>query len=124
MMESIRAIEPSISGLPEWGALDATKRHDVLLCIIELVSNAVVHGNHQEQHRTVEVSIDFTLSEIVIVVADQGGGFDATSLPDPTSEGRRDLDGGRGIHTVRSLADDVTFTRTESGHSVTIRFHR
>lgn len=117
-------MEPSISGLPEWGTLDASKRHDVLLCIIELVSNAVVHGNRQEQHRTVDVSVDFTLTEIVIVVADQGQGFDVESLPDPTSEERRLLGTGRGIHTVRTLADDVTFTRTESGHSVTIRFHR
>lgn len=124
ILQSIRAIEPSISGLPQWAQLDATKRHDILICIIELVTNAIVHGNRREPDRMVDVSIEFTLSEIVIVVADQGGGFDVASLPDPTSEGRRELDGGRGIHTVRTLADNVTFTRTESGHFVTIRFHR
>ncbi|MBU3699925.1 MAG: ATP-binding protein [Candidatus Kapabacteria bacterium] len=124
VLQSIRALEPSVSGLPEWGGLSESKRHDVLLCMMEIVTNAITHGNGLDTGRMVDVSIDITLSEIVIVVADQGGGFDAASLPDPTSEGRRDLDGGRGIHTVRTLADDVTFSRSESGHFVTIRFHR
>lgn len=124
VVDSIRAIGPAVSGLAEWAQLTPQRQHDVVLATIEIVMNAIVHGNRREPQRSVLMSIEFTSDEIVIVVTDEGQGFDVASVPDPTRADLREREGGRGLHTVRSLADALTFEHTQSGHSVTIRFHR
>lgn len=124
LITSIRAIEPALSGLPEWPLLTGSMQHNVVLATTELVTNAIMHGNRGQAQRLVHVSVELGTDEIVIVVADEGEGFDATLIPDPTSDERREREGGRGLHTVRRLVDAISFERTESGHSVTIRFHR
>jgi serine/threonine-protein kinase RsbW len=124
VVASIRAIGPAVSGLAEWSQLTPQRQHDVVLATIEVVMNAIVHGNRREPQRSVLLSAEFTSDEIVIVVTDEGQGFDVESVPDPTSPALRESEGGRGLHTVYSLADALTFKHTESGHSVTIRFHR
>ncbi len=124
LIASVRAIGPAFSGLPDWSLLPSTMQHNVVLATTELVTNAIFHGNRQEAQRLVHVSVELGTDEIVIVVTDEGQGFDVSSIADPTSDALRELEGGRGLHTVRTLADALTFEHTESGHSVTIRFHR
>lgn len=124
LIASIRAIEPALSGLPDWPQLTGSMQHNVVLATTELVTNAIIHGNRGEAHRSVHVSVELGTDEIIIVVTDEGQGFDVESVPDPTSPALREREGGRGLHTVQRLADALTFEHTESGHSVTIRFHR
>jgi hypothetical protein len=40
---------------------------------------------------------------------DEGVGFDSSAVPDPTEPQRLLLPGGRGLHLIRTLMDEVTF---------------
>jgi len=124
MVASIRAIQPALSGLPGWEQLSDVRQHDVVLATTELVTNAVVHGNQSDPSRSVLVTAEINTEEIVIVVADQGTGFDLETLVDPTQADARENPGGRGLFVVRKLADRVTVDRSDELCRVTIIFRR
>lgn len=124
LVASIRALGPALSGLPGWELMSAGKQHDVLLATTELVTNAIVHGNQSDSSRSVLVTAEINTEEIVIVVADQGPGFDPDTLADPTQVAAREKPSGRGLFVVRQLADRVTVDRSDQSCRVTIIFCR
>ena len=94
---------------------DGSER-DVEMALREALANAIVHGNLQDPRKSVYVACRCTTDgEISITVEDEGQGFDADSVPDPTTPENRLLTQGRGIYLMRSLMDEVDF---EQGGSV------
>jgi serine/threonine-protein kinase RsbW len=76
-------------------------RADILLALAEACANAVAHAKPADGY---EVTVDINDAECQIEVIDSGLGFDhAASLPDgpPVL-----AESGRGLHIIRSLADD------------------
>lgn len=124
MVASIRALGPALSGLPGWELMSAGKKHDVLLATTELVTNAIVHGNKLNPDCSVLVTAEINNGEIVIVVADQGSGFDLAAIADPTEQSHRERSSGRGLFVVRNLADQVIVDRSAESCRVTITFSR
>ena len=60
--------------------------------------------DHSE-HRTFDI-LRFESDEVVIVVRDQGGGFDPSDVPDPLDPANTFKPSGRGIFLMRALMDD------------------
>ncbi|MBU3679294.1 MAG: ATP-binding protein [Candidatus Kapabacteria bacterium] len=120
VLQSIRAIEPAVSGLPGWGELSEQIRHNVVLSTTELVTNAIIHGNRSQQDRLVVVEVEIKTSEIVIVVADEGAGFDLAAIADPTDAEHRERLSGRGLYIVRNLVHSLTVDRAADSCRVTI----
>src|SRR5437016_6103557 len=56
----------------------------VEMAVREAVTNAVVHGNQEDEAKTIEVIFNCLEHELEIDVKDQGKGFDPTSVPNPT----------------------------------------
>jgi serine/threonine-protein kinase RsbW len=82
---------------------------DIETAIHEALSNAVVHGNHEDPKRQVHVTCRCTLDgEVLITVQDEGEGFNG-EVPDPRSPERRLLTHGRGLLIMRTLMDEVSF---------------
>lgn len=93
-------------------------RDELMLAIDELVRNAIEWGNRYDVDKQVHVSYYCADDRVVLKVEDEGEGFGAHSLADPTEDldehraarektGKRQ--GGLGIHLIRSLVDDVMF---------------
>ena len=55
----------------------------------------------------------------MIIVRDEGEGFDASAVPDPTEPESLLMTSGRGLHLMRALMDDVSFE--ENGTVVRMR---
>jgi serine/threonine-protein kinase RsbW len=92
---------------------------DIETAIHEALSNAVVHGNHENPNKQVHVTCRCNLDgEVLITVRDEGEGFNGEA-PDPTSPERRLLTHGRGLHIMRTLMDEVWFE--ENGTVVRLR---
>lgn len=91
---------------------------------MEIVANAIVHGNKESDELPVDISVYVTSDEISILVRDYGEGFSPESLPDPRSPERREQPGGRGVFLTTQLADLVTFERQTPGMQVAIVFKR
>jgi serine/threonine-protein kinase RsbW len=90
------------------------------IAISEALANAVIHGNHENAEKNVEVVCRCSLDgEVWIIVRDQGTGFKSSAIPDPPEPERPFLTSGRGLHLMRALMDEVSFD--ENGTVVRMR---
>jgi serine/threonine-protein kinase RsbW len=80
------------------------------LAVHEALVNAVLHGNHEDPSKRVDVvclcSID---GEVLLTIRDQGQGFDTSAIPDPTAPENQLSAHGRGIYLMRASMDEVHF---------------
>lgn len=116
--ESIRDVEEAVAELLEQAEFSENDIFAVRLALDEAMANAIKHGNLYDA--TKKVSVKYRLEEdgIVIVVADQGKGFNYEDLPDTTAPDRLELPSGRGLLLMYSYMDSVSFN--ERGNEVTM----
>ena len=89
------------------------------MAVREAVTNAVVHGNKEDEAKTVEVILNCLNHSVEIEVKDQGEGFDPKGVPDPTDPANIMKTSGRGIFLIRSFVDEVDWSmRPEGGTTV------
>ncbi|MCA1850338.1 MAG: ATP-binding protein [Acidobacteria bacterium] len=88
------------------------------LAVREAVTNAVLHGNQQDETKPVEIGFTNAGAALVITVRDRGEGFDPASVPDPTEEQNLLKASGRGILFMRNFMDDVRWERHPEGGTV------
>jgi serine/threonine-protein kinase RsbW len=89
------------------------------MAVREAVTNAMVHGNQEDETKSVEVIFNCMGNALEIEVKDQGEGFDPTAVPDPTDPVNILKTSGRGIFLMRSFMDEVEWSaRPEGGTSV------
>lgn len=70
------------------------------------------------QKRRIHVAIRFEEETAIIKIADEGPGFDPSTLPDPTSPDALEKPCGRGLLLMRAFMDDVKFS--PRGNEVTM----
>jgi serine/threonine-protein kinase RsbW len=85
------------------------------MAVREAVTNAVLHGNRQDESKPVEVSFKSTPGAIEITVRDRGRGFDTGSVPDPTDPENLLKTNGRGLLFMRTFMDEVQWSRHPEG---------
>ncbi len=88
------------------------------MAVREAVTNAVLHGNRQDETKVVDVSFAILPGAIEIRVRDRGEGFDPESVPDPTDSQNVMKTSGRGIFFMRNFMDEVTWSRHPEGGTV------
>jgi serine/threonine-protein kinase RsbW len=89
------------------------------MAVREAITNAMVHGNKEDEAKTIEVTLNCLGRELEIEVRDQGEGFDPTSIPDPTDPANILKTSGRGIFLMRTFMDEVQWSmRPEGGTTV------
>ena len=93
---------------------------NILISLTEAVTNAILHGNCQDETKKVEIRLRKKEDPIAICVSDQRRGFDYRSLPDPTSPENLCKCGGRGVFLMHQLSDRLHFKY--NGRTVEMRF--
>jgi len=90
----------------------------IKLALEEAIMNAIKHGNQLDP--TKKVTVEFTLEKdkAVLAVADEGDGFNPSSVPDPTEDDHLDSPYGRGLILIRAYMDKVEFS--ENGAKITM----
>jgi len=85
---------------------------EIELALREALVNAIVHGNHEDLQKRVQVKCRCTAhGEVSITVEDEGQGFSHAAVPDPTSPDNRLRTHGRGIYLMRVSMDEVHFDK-------------
>jgi serine/threonine-protein kinase RsbW len=89
------------------------------MAVREAVTNAVIHGNRQDENKTVDVTLKSSPDAVEISVHDQGPGFNPDEVPDPTAAENILKASGRGIFFMRTFMDEVDWViRPEGGTTV------
>ncbi len=76
---------------------------DVQLSISEACANVIDHAGDTD---TYEVQVELAADRCAITVVDQGGGFDATAVPE---DAEVSAETGRGLALMRALVDNLSF---------------
>ena len=89
------------------------------MAVREAVTNAVVHGNKEDEAKQVEVIFNCLPHSLEIEIKDQGDSFDPKEVPDPTDPANILKTSGRGIFLMRTFMDEVEWSpRPEGGTMV------
>jgi serine/threonine-protein kinase RsbW len=81
----------------------------IKLSLEEALTNAMRHGNKLDPTLSVDVTLTADHEKIVIKVKDEGAGFDARHIHDPTSGENAQKPGGRGVFLMKRLMDRVEY---------------
>jgi serine/threonine-protein kinase RsbW len=93
---------------------------DIEIALQEALTNAIVHGNHENPEKRVYVASRCSQDgEVLVTIRDFGEGFDSRLVPDPTAPENRLSAHGRGIYLMHALMDEVHFE--EGGTVVKLR---
>ena len=85
------------------------------MAVREAITNAIVHGNKEDDTKTVEVTFNCGSRAVEIEVTDQGEGFDPVNVPDPTAPENILKTSGRGNFLMRNFMDDVQWLPRPNG---------
>ena len=115
----VRSDVALISPLTEWlmHLMQAShcvdgKEEFVELALREALSNAILHGNRLDARKLVHVRCCCEPTKgVVLVIRDQGHGFNPNNVPDPLAVENLGAEHGRGIHLMRLAMDEVSFER-------------
>lgn len=90
-------------------SFDDEKYADILISLTEAVNNAITHGNKNDETKNVQIMVKELTDGISFCVSDEGGGFNPGRVKDPTCQENIEICGGRGVHIMKALADDISF---------------
>jgi serine/threonine-protein kinase RsbW len=88
--------------------MPCAKNHlnEVRIALIEALANAVIHGNKENPDKKVTVHGACEAGEkLLLVVTDEGEGFDPASIPDPTVAENVYSSNGRGVYLINQLVE-------------------
>ena len=114
-LDYLELVEEVSHRVTQMAGFDEDARHWIGLSVRESVINAIQHGNRGDESKKVEMSFQVSPDRLLILVRDQGEGFDATNLPNPSDEENLLKTNGRGIFCIRSFMDQVDFRRLPRG---------
>jgi len=86
--------------------------HDIFgirLALEEAMVNAIKHGNNMDRTKKVQISFHVRRDRFDITIADEGGGFDPSDVPDPTAVENLERPCGRGLMLMRYYMTEVQF---------------
>jgi serine/threonine-protein kinase RsbW len=89
-----------------WGGRD---RFHIHMAVEEAIVNAIEHGNKRVPEKRVSILFKVGDDQVFVRVADEGEGFDFTSLPDPTEDDHLELPRGRGVMLMRELMTEMHY---------------
>ena len=90
------------------------------MAVREAVTNAVLHGNRQDDKKSVEITLKSLPDAVEISVHDEGRGFNPEEVPDPTAQENILKTSGRGIFFMRTFMDEVRWS-IRPGGGTTVR---
>ncbi len=81
----------------------------IKLALEEALVNAIKHGNQMDRNKKIHISYSVSGDCFEIRIADEGGGFDPTEVPDPMAPENLERPCGRGLLLMRHYMTEVTY---------------
>lgn len=91
---------------------DSQHLERIELALREALANAIIHGNKQDPRKKVVVQCYCQPDRgMLLVIEDEGPGFDPRQIPDPTQAECLLETHGRGLFLMRRMMDSVRISR-------------
>jgi serine/threonine-protein kinase RsbW len=120
-IENLRKVEKLVDDLSTEFSISADVYGNILIAALEAANNAILHGNKLDENKNVTILFKKEDNKLVIVIEDEGIGFDYKNVPDPTAPENIENVNGRGIFLMEKLSDKIVFAR--NGACVTLEFN-
>jgi len=121
-VKNICQVEQLIDEINKSFHLDHDIYVNMLISVLEAVTNSVVHGNKKNPEKKVSLKFNAFNDSFVFTIEDEGPGFDYTQVPDPTKPINVEKPHGRGIFLMIKLTDEILFEN--KGRRVILKFFR
>jgi sigma-B regulation protein RsbU (phosphoserine phosphatase) len=123
-LESLAEVLARFEQFAQVNALDDTARRQVLLVLDDLLNNVVTFAYPDmdpadAEEQEIQVRVELAPTRLVITISDGGVPFNPFGMNAPDVQAsleERDI-GGLGIHLVRTVMDEVDYSR-RAGHNV------
>lgn len=109
-IESLAFINAVAEEVAEQMRFDEDARNAITISVVEAGTNAIQHGNREDSSKPTEVRFRQEAGQLVILIRDEGNGFDPTHLSDPLAAENLFAESGRGVYILRSFMDEVDFS--------------
>lgn len=123
VIESVGEMLDSLQSILTKHKIEGNLASAIMLTASEAFTNALIHGNHQNPNKSIQVDIEINPLTVKIEVIDQGSGeidfAENRLLSEPM------LENGRGIVLMKHYTTDLQFSKIKSGGvKVSMRFDR
>jgi serine/threonine-protein kinase RsbW len=127
-LQNVPLIGQAIQRLCSIVSLSDLESHQIALCVVEAVNNAIVHAYDREAEHEVEVIFDQCSDRLIVQICDTGRTMDPKRLA-PQAASPLDFDpgcleripeGGLGLAIIRTTMDEVTYTTSRGKNILTL----
>lgn len=108
-IESLAVLNAVAEEVAQQLDFDEESTNAITISVIEAGTNAIHHGNHEDASLPTEVVFRRENGALVIVIRDQGQGFDLAGVKNPLEGTNMFAVSGRGVFILRSFMDEVDF---------------
>jgi serine/threonine-protein kinase RsbW len=119
-LNELKKVEKFSLKISKKASLSEDISDNIAIVLTELVNNAILHGNKNQQEKKVTLKAAYFDDRIEISVKDEGDGFDPSLLKDPRDPENIWKDNGRGIFLVRHLIDKAEFFPSSEGTEIVV----
>jgi serine/threonine-protein kinase RsbW len=109
-IESLALINAVAEEVAEQMSFDEEARNAITISVVEAGTNAIQHGNRGDSSKPTEVCFRLEAGQLVILIRDEGKGFDPDRVSDPLAAENLFAESGRGVYILRSFMDEVDFS--------------
>jgi serine/threonine-protein kinase RsbW len=123
-LESVDKIERTAEEFGTLAGFDEDTVPNIAMAVREAAVNAILHGNAYNPAKTITATFEANSDALIVRIADEGTGFDPTSVPDPLASENILRGSGRGIFLIKAFMDEVHFRQLHPGTELTLIKHR
>lgn len=125
---NLATLGAAIGGLTSMLEFDELDAYNIHLCLVEAVSNSIVHSYSSEPGHDVVVVATIEPDQLRLEVVDQGAPVpEDKQHPSCVEHNADDIDslseGGRGIYLIQAMMDEVEFRR-QGGENTLVMIKR
>lgn len=106
-LESVDDAEGAVLGVAGEIGFEEDDLHRIGMAVREAMVNAVVHGNRYNARKKVKLRVLRGNDHLVVVINDEGEGFDWSEVPDPLSDENLLRHSGRGLLLIKEFMDQA-----------------
>ncbi len=110
-MDFVYLLDAVITEILQQMGFDRDATDQVNLAVIEAGTNAIKHGNREEPRKRAYFDFMMYPEELVVIVRDEGEGFDAQTTEDPLKPENLLNSSGRGLFLMEACMDNVDFSQ-------------